>query len=178
MDAGRPFARGRRAALACVATIAAGLAMGCGPGAMPASIQHALAGESAPAFLGVSTLSRDVGVPGRGRTRVTVIDFWASWCDACTESLPLLDALWRRHKDDGLMVIGVSVDESEEQAVAMAEHLHATFPLLVDPGQRIAGRYGVAQVPITFVVDRHQTVRWVGRSAVEARRAAEVVLAE
>jgi cytochrome c biogenesis protein CcmG/thiol:disulfide interchange protein DsbE len=152
--------------------------LACGPGAMPASIGHPLAGEEAPAFRGVSTEARAVGIPARSRTTVTVIDFWASWCDACQVAIPALDAIYQRHKEDGVMVIGVSVDDTAEEAIAAMDRLHATFPIVVDPGQRIAGSYGVAQIPTTFVVDRAGTVRWVGRRVGEAQRAVEVVLAE
>src|SRR5262249_37888620 len=138
---------------------------GCGAGTMPPSIGHALAGEEAPEFRGVTTEDREVGIPGRSRTKVTVIDFWASWCDGCQEGIPALDALWRRHKEDGVMVIGVSVDENEQDALAAMERLHATFPVVMDAGQRIAGTYGVGKIPTTFVVDRRGVVRWVGRGS-------------
>lgn len=175
----RLMPRRRRLALACAAVLAVpALATGCGPGTMPASLQHPLAGMSAPPFQGVSTLDRDVGVPGRALTKATVVDFWASWCDACQESLPALDDLWQSHRHDGLMVIGVSVDEHEEDALAAVERLHASFPVLVDSSQRLASRYGVAQIPLTFVIDRAGMVRWVGRDPSEARRAAEILLAE
>jgi cytochrome c biogenesis protein CcmG/thiol:disulfide interchange protein DsbE len=152
--------------------------LGCGPGAMPASIIHPLAGESAPSFRGASTDDREVGVPGRFRTKVTVLDFWASWCDACQEGIPRLNAVWQKYKDDGVMVIGVSLDESEDQALRAVEELHATFPVVLDPGQRIAGAYGVAKVPTTFVVDRNNVVRWVGRGPSDAERAVRIVLRE
>jgi cytochrome c biogenesis protein CcmG/thiol:disulfide interchange protein DsbE len=167
----------RRFALPCALALAA-LSTSCGPGTMPPSMPHPLDGVRAPAFEGVSTLDRDVGVPGRALTKVTVVDFWASWCDACQVSLPALDDLWQRHRHDGLMVIGVSVDEHEDDATAAMQRLHASFPVLLDPAQRLATRYGVAQIPLTFVIDRAGNVRWVGREPSEARRAAEVLLAE
>lgn len=154
------------------------LLTGCSPGVMPRSLPHALAGGQAPEFHEVSTSDRDVGVPGSARTRATVIDFWASWCVSCRETIPAFEDLYQDRRDDGVMVIGVSVDESREDALAVANALHANFPIVHDPRMAIAGRYGVAQVPLTFVVDRRGTVRWVGRDPAEARQAAEVLLAE
>jgi cytochrome c biogenesis protein CcmG/thiol:disulfide interchange protein DsbE len=60
----------------------------------------------------------------------------------------------------------------------MAQALHATFPILVDQDSRLLSQYRVAQVPLTFLVDRAGTVRWVGRDPTDLRRAVEVVLAE
>ncbi|AUX48247.1 disulfide isomerase [Sorangium cellulosum] len=154
------------------------LALGCGPGAMPASVRHPLVGGAAPEFEAESTAAATVRVPGSRRTRVTVIDFWASWCGACSRTMPALDQLWRERRADGVAVIGVNVDDSDAAADAAAHELGATFPIVVDPGQRLSGTYGVAQVPLTFVVDAAGTVRWVGRDPASVRRAVEVLLAE
>ncbi|WP_437569778.1 TlpA family protein disulfide reductase [Sorangium sp. So ce542] len=166
---------GRTGALASAAACAT---LACGPGAMPASVRHPLVGSAAPEFHAESTAAVTVGVPGTRRTRVTVIDFWASWCASCSRTLPALDELWRDRKADGVAVIGVNVDDSEAAAEAAAYELGATFPIVADLGQRLTGTYGVAQVPLTFVVDGAGTVRWVGRDPAIARRAVEVLLSE
>jgi cytochrome c biogenesis protein CcmG, thiol:disulfide interchange protein DsbE len=153
-------------------------ALGCGPGTMPPSLGHPLAGEQAPEFREIATEDRDVGLPGNPGTRATVIDFWASWCTGCRESIPAFDDLWRDKHPDGVMVIGVSVDESTDDALLLAQHLHATFPIVLDPHMRLASTYAVGAVPLTFVVDRRGTIRWVGRDPGEARAAVRVLLSE
>jgi cytochrome c biogenesis protein CcmG, thiol:disulfide interchange protein DsbE len=151
----------------------------CGPGAMPPSVGHPLAGGQAPRLGEIAGASSDaVGLPGAGQTRVTVVDFWASWCAGCQESIPALDALYRDKREEGLKVVGVSVDENGSAAFAMAEALHASFPIVVDADARFSRSYHVAQVPLTFVVDQRGTVRWVGRDPSAIRRAVEIVLAE
>ncbi|MFO0755945.1 MAG: TlpA disulfide reductase family protein [Byssovorax sp.] len=151
---------------------------GCFLGPMPASVGHPLAGATAPEFHELATSEREVGLPGSPRVRVTVVDFWASWCETCKEAMPALDALWRDKQEDGVMVIGVSVDESPDDAMLAMQHLHATFPVVLDPGMRIAGSFSVGSVPTTFVVDRKGVVRWVGHDPTLARRAVDVVLHE
>ncbi|MGK3969754.1 TlpA family protein disulfide reductase [Sorangium sp. So ce118] len=168
----------RRSALRPGAAACALLVLGCGPGAMPASVRHPLVGSAAPEFHAESTSAVTVGVPGTRRTRVTVIDFWASWCASCSRTMPALDRLWRDRKADGVVVIGVNVDDSEAAAEAAAYQLGATFPIVADLDQRLTGTYGVAQVPLTFVVDGAGTVRWVGRDPERARRAVDVLLSE
>jgi peroxiredoxin len=76
------------------------------------------------------------------------------------------------------MVIGVNVDESTDAAMLTLQHLHASFPVVLDPGMRIASSFAVGSIPTTFVVDRKGTVRWVGHDPSAARRAVEVVLHE
>ena len=77
-----------------------------------------------------------------------------------------------------MMVIGVSVDESADDATNRALALRATFPVVLDPHMTLAARYRVAQIPLTFVVDHGGTVRWVGRDPADCRRAVEHVLHE
>jgi cytochrome c biogenesis protein CcmG/thiol:disulfide interchange protein DsbE len=150
----------------------------CGPGLMPQSLRHPLAGGQAPAMSELGGEPTEVGVWQGAPVKVTVVDFWASWCQGCQESIPALDALYRDKRGDGLRVIGVSVDERRDDAYAMAQALHASFPIVFDQDARLLSQYRVAQVPLTFVVDRSGTVRWVGRDPDAVRRAAEVVLAE
>jgi len=150
----------------------------CGGGRVPSSLPHPLAGGHAPEFREFDIDERDVGVPGGMRTKVTVIDFWASWCGGCQETIPFMDAMYRDKKEDGLMVIGVSVDEHGDDAISFARTLRTSFPIVLDPGMRIAGSYGVGQVPLTFVIDRRGIVRWVGRSPGDAQAAVNALLSE
>lgn len=172
-----PAKPGRRELIASLlsALAWAGLA-GCRPSALPRSVGHSLVGSPAPRFQRTSLSSREVGIPGSDRTRVTVVDFWASWCQACQDTMPVLDSLWRSKRRDGVMVIGVSVDDTEADAESGAQQLGASFPIVVDQG--LASAFGVAKIPLTFVVDRRGTVRWVGRDPGSIEQAALYVLYE
>lgn len=145
---------------------------------MPSSLEHPLAGGSAPAFSAVATNSREVGIPAHGRTRVTVIDFWASWCPMCRATLPAFVELYDDKRHDGLLVVGVSLDETEPPAETFLTSIDARFPAVMDPDQRLAGTYGVGKLPLTFVVDDRSRIRWVGRDPGDARDAAIAVLEE
>jgi cytochrome c biogenesis protein CcmG/thiol:disulfide interchange protein DsbE len=146
---------------------------------MPPSIQHPLSGNAAPAFEVASLDSRSIAVPSRSpRTRATVIDFWASWCAPCLEAMPGVERLYRDRKDDGLVVVGVSVDGVPEDAAASSKQAGVTFPIVHDAGMRVAGAYRVASVPITFLLDQSGAVRWVGRDPEALRHAVDVVLSE
>ncbi len=147
------------------------LTTSCGSASMPPSLRHGLFEKTAP--------SLGEFMPTRGLSegpRATVIDFWASWCPTCTRTLPMLDALYRDHEADGVLVVGVAVDEDPRKAEAFHGRF-ASFPLVLDPDQRLASRFGVAQVPLTFVLDGDDVVRWVGRDPADVERAVKVILA-
>ena len=132
---------------------------------MPPSLRHPLAGFPAPDFQAKNALrSEMVSVPGSPETTiVTVVDFWASWCEACVVALPSLEQLYRRNRDRGVDVIGVSVDEEPRNALGTVMQYQTSFPVVLDPHGRIQGAYAVSKIPTTFVIDRHGMIRWVGR---------------
>ncbi|HXZ38782.1 MAG TPA: TlpA disulfide reductase family protein, partial [Thermodesulfobacteriota bacterium] len=48
---------------------------------------------------------------------VIIIEFWATWCGPCKEEIPVLSQLYKKYRDKGLVVIGVSLDRKEPQEV-------------------------------------------------------------
>jgi cytochrome c biogenesis protein CcmG/thiol:disulfide interchange protein DsbE len=159
-------------------TVLALLASGCAH-VVPPSIDHPLVGADAPAFESGTTDDRDVAVPSTSpRNRATLIDFWASWCEECSRTIPAVEAIYRARRDDGLQVIGVSLDEHEADATAAIQRLGASFPIVFDPRMHVGHRYSVGAIPLSFVLDRHGIVRYVGRDPEGLKQAVDAVLAE
>jgi peroxiredoxin len=105
----------------------------------------------------------DFTLPARGggtlrlaslRGRVVVLNFWATWCPPCVAEMPSLERLHRALGQDGLAVLGVSVDEDDEALARFVAKAGLTFPILRDPGGAVAwNAYGTASYPATFVID-------------------------
>lgn len=156
-------------------------AIGCGglTGRMPPSLRHPLAGQPAPDFEAKDALrSEMVAVPGSPETTiVTVVDFWASWCEACVLAMPSLEALHRRNRDRGVQVVGVSVDEEPRSAIGAAMAYNMSFRVVLDPHGRLQGAYAVSKIPTTFVIDRNGMIRWVGRDSEVLEQAVDRLLA-
>ena len=111
------------------------------------------------------------------RGRPVVINFWASWCGPCVEEFPLLRRAAEEHADAGLAIVGVVVDDRSEAARDFMARLGATWPAVMDPGARVAQRYGIFGPPETFFVGRDGIVvgRQIGQfsaSGLEAKLAA------
>jgi len=94
------------------------------------------------------------------RGEVVYVTFWASWCVPCREEMPFLSALWQRHRDEGLLVIGVNVDEDIEAARAFAKDFNIEFPLVWDEDRSVSKLYRVAGYPSHYVLDRRGKVRY------------------
>jgi cytochrome c biogenesis protein CcmG/thiol:disulfide interchange protein DsbE len=95
------------------------------------------------------------------RGKPVVLNFWASWCyPACYEEAPLLESTWRTYKDQGLMLVGVDIQDKEANAREFMRRFNFTFPNGPDPGSKISIDYGVYGVPETFFIDREGRITY------------------
>jgi peroxiredoxin len=93
------------------------------------------------------------------RGRVVVLNFWATWCPPCVQEMPSLERLHRALGKEGLAVVSVSVDEDEAVLRRFVEEHKLTFPVLRDPGGRLAATYRTTGYPETFELDAQGVVR-------------------
>jgi peroxiredoxin len=97
------------------------------------------------------------------RGKVVLINFWATWCGPCRQEMPLLDALYKRYRDAGFVLLGVNVDDSPDKARTMARGLGVSFPVLFDANKAVSRSYQVSGMPTTVIVDRDGKVRYLHR---------------
>lgn len=88
------------------------------------------------------------------RGKVLLVDFFATWCLPCADSLPVYDAWQRELGPQGFQVVAVSVDEHPEEVPAFMAR-HAPGLLVVrDPAGRVAERVRLEGMPTAFLIDR------------------------
>lgn len=85
--------------------------------------------------------------------RVVVVDFWATWCEACKQQIPVLNQFHRQQGAEGAAVLGIAVDAGGRGAVApfVAEH-GIEYPVALG-SESLARDYGVPGFPALVVVD-------------------------
>ena len=116
-------------------------------------------GTEAPAFRLPSLGGGEIELASY-RGRPVVLNFWATWCPPCVAEMPSLERLHRALGKEGLAVVAVSVDEDEQALRKFVEEHKLTFPILRDPGARIAaGAYRTTGYPETFELDPQGVVR-------------------
>ena len=93
-----------------------------------------------------------------------LVNFWASWCAPCHDEAALLERAWRTYRDDGVLFVGVGIQDSEAEARSYIRQYDITYPNGLDIDGRITVDYGVIGLPVTFFVDSKGIVqrRWVG----------------
>jgi cytochrome c biogenesis protein CcmG/thiol:disulfide interchange protein DsbE len=87
------------------------------------------------------------------RGEVVVINFWATWCPPCREEIPGFVKLQKEYGDDGLTIVGVSMDDGGFSTVRpFADKMDINYPLVMEDG-KVGRAYGpVRALPSTFVV--------------------------
>ncbi len=86
--------------------------------------------------------------------QVVIATFWATWCDPCREELPLLSAYAANHAQQGLSVLGFSLDGPEDLPKVKRVAAGLSFPVGL-LGSPWAGDYGrIWRIPVSFVIDR------------------------
>ncbi|MBD3178111.1 MAG: redoxin domain-containing protein [Candidatus Latescibacteria bacterium] len=86
---------------------------------------------------------------------VVLIDFWATWCKPCRQEMPHVKKVYEQYRDDGFVIIGVSLDRTREKLVSYIEDNDIEWPQIYDgPGGRIATSYAVSAIPSTFLLNR------------------------
>jgi peroxiredoxin len=88
------------------------------------------------------------------RGKVVLVNFWATWCQPCRREMPDLDALYKRFKDQGFVVLGISDEEAPKVKELLAE-LKVSYPVLLDPGRKVNELFRVDGIPKNFVYDRN-----------------------
>ena len=90
----------------------------------------------------------------RGKT--VILNFWASWCGPCKREAPALEQVWREYRGRDVVVVGVDSNDVASDARRFVSAHGITYPVVRDGGGTVASdRYGIAALPVTYVVNRN-----------------------
>jgi peroxiredoxin len=117
------------------------------------------AGTAAPGFTARDVTGGEQSLE-RYRGRVVLLDFWAVWCLPCRSEAPILNELFRRYTDRGLVVIGIAPDQPPAIAAYVEQHRH-DWPQIseIDDGP-VHQRYRVIAYPTHLLIDRSGRIAW------------------
>jgi len=117
-------------------------------------------GQPAPPLV-VATIDGGTFDLAAARGHVVLVNFWATWCPPCRHEMPLIDAFAARHRAQGLVVIGLSVDRRRDRReVAEVMRPYGYLAGLADGAK--ANGFGPPQaLPMTYLVDATGVVRAV-----------------
>ena len=134
-------------------------------------------GDTAPDFSGNNLEGETVALASY-KGKVVLLDFWATWCGPCIAELPNVLETYAKYHDQGLQIIGISLDDDRDAMVQfLAEHETMTWAQIFDGkgwGSEVGALYGVEAIPFTLLLGKdgvivHRDLRGDGLpKAVEA----------
>jgi cytochrome c biogenesis protein CcmG, thiol:disulfide interchange protein DsbE len=139
----------KRRALAIVFTFAL---FGCVSN-KPASSANLAPAKGAPEFVlenirGGKTKSVDF------KGKVTVVDFWATWCDPCKAEVPHFNKLYQDYQGKDVQVVGIAIESPYKDIVPTMKQVGINYPVLVGTDTVVDGFGGVIGYPTTYVVTK------------------------
>lgn len=94
--------------------------------------------------------------------KVTLVDFWATWCGPCEKSFPKYQELYVKYKSSGLEIAAVSVDDEKKDIPAFVKKTSVKFPVgWSADSKKIADCYTVPNMPTAYIIDKKGVVRFV-----------------
>jgi cytochrome c-type biogenesis protein len=118
-------------------------------------------GKPAPDYSSVTLAGNAISLAAlRGKT--VLLNVWATWCAPCKEEIPYLEKLHGEYSGRGLEIVGVSVDArgEEKKIEGFARDLSMTYPVWLDPDQRVMSSFLAIGVPASYLIDRDGILRW------------------
>jgi cytochrome c biogenesis protein CcmG, thiol:disulfide interchange protein DsbE len=93
--------------------------------------------------------------------KVVVLNFWASWCGPCKREAARFQEIWQRHREDGLVVLGVDTLDFDGDGRRFLRKYGLTYPNVHDGRGVVLGDYGGVPLPKTFFIKGGKIVGYI-----------------
>ncbi|TAN37485.1 MAG: TlpA family protein disulfide reductase [Verrucomicrobia bacterium] len=90
-----------------------------------------------------------------------IVEFWATWCPPCRQSIPHLNEIYKKYKDQGLEIVGIT-GENPSEVRAFIKKVPMDYLVAHDSGGKLAGKFGVTGIPHAIVVNKDNVIVWEG----------------
>jgi len=93
--------------------------------------------------------------------KVVYLDFWASWCGPCLQSMPFMDEVQAQLGPRGLQVVAINLDENHADAQQFLDNHPVNIHVVTTQDDSCPNKYGVQAMPSSFLIDRKGNVRYI-----------------
>lgn len=99
--------------------------------------------------------------------RVTLVNFWATWCPPCVHEIPSMNRLAGAYAPEDFAIVSINFREDPEHILQFMREVAVDFPVLLDSDGHVAQSWGVFAFPSSFILDRDGQVRYSVNTAIE-----------
>ena len=93
------------------------------------------------------------------RGKVVLLDFWATWCGPCKESIPHLIQLYKNYRESGFELVGMNVEKGDGDTVRrFIRSMDIPYPVVTAP-EDVVRSYRVTGIPVTILIDKEGKIR-------------------
>ena len=125
---------------------------------VPGCTQEKKESVLAPDFT-LRTLDNEEIILSKLRGKVVLLDFWATWCGPCKESIPYLVQIFKTYQQKEFEIIGMNVDRGDVSGVhRFVKSMDIPYPVIITPDE-VGRSYGVAGIPTTILIDKQGKIR-------------------
>ena len=94
--------------------------------------------------------------------KVLMVNFWATWCEACMVEMPSIVKLRNQYKSKGFEVVAVDVDENPEAVLPKTlKNFGIDFPVYTDSDGHISGQFDVQAIPLTVIMNQNREILFI-----------------
>ena len=110
--------------------------------------------------------------------KLTLLDFWASWCKPCLKAIPELNKIYAEYKSKGVEIIGINCDgpRSMAKVAPLSQSLQIKYPVLLDINSEVMNNLGLQAFPTLILVNSEGSIVWTHEGYVTGD--AEIIISE
>ena len=126
-------------------------------------ISHLTNAQTVPNFLLKDIESQTQSFESLKGEKLTLIDFWATWCKPCVKAIPKLNEIYKEYKEKGVNIIGVNCDgpRSISKVEPMSKALAIEYPVLLDIDSELRIDLDVNYYPTLIMVNQKNEIVWL-----------------
>ena len=110
--------------------------------------------------------------------KLTLIDFWATWCGPCNKAIPELNKIYTLYKNKGVEIIGINCDgpRSVSKVGPLSKSLKIQYPVLIDINSELKTELNIMGLPTLIIVNPKGKIVWIHEGFVSGDE--EIIISE
>ena len=119
-----------------------------------------LAGQTVGLPLEVRAITGSPIQPGKP----TILEFWATWCGPCRQTIPHLNRIYNEYQPKGLQIVGLT-NEEPATVLNFQKQVPMNYPVAQDQAGKYSKMFGIRGIPAMALLDAKGVVVWQGHPA-------------